>query len=221
MTTYYGGKDLIRKCPANPGSAGYPCAETTMPASSSWTHGGVTYNGYRLIYAIGSDFRFEQLKGYVYKDKNGTRYPECSSNTDSRCIKLYGINKGQYRDMTLSFPAVENGYNIADKSTSHNFTILQHNRNVTLRVKRQLDEDNEVGPEDLCLYEGDRLIACQDRIAPPKPEIFACNHSNVSCSSTHFEPKIIASISSAGDNTKGIVHAARTGLTAGGFCDFQ
>jgi hypothetical protein len=211
MRNLYGGLDFVPKCG---GAITSGCVNTSFAATTSWTYNNISYSGYRLVYGYKASASISTpLDSYIYPDAQGTtHYPDCA-NTSNGCIFLYGINSGPYYDMNMSFPTTEPTYNNSDLTTTRNFTLQvgSNTQSITALAKivRTTDDTKPQSQGQLCLYDNadNRQVGCQERLTPPKPIVYSCGSpsANITCTSTHFLPKMVASVESAGMSSQGVV----------------
>ena len=206
----FNGLDLIPKCSATVTTG---CVNSTLPTSVNWVYNGVLYSGYRLVYGFMSSGVKTILDAYIYPDIAGsTSYPNCSSVLSNDCLFVYGINSGSFKDINMSFPSVELTYNNSDLTQSDSLTFNSQNTNLLAKVIRVESDNTTQNINELCLYDvtaGSSLIDCQERLMAPKPYIYSCGSSSsrVACTSSHFMPKAVVSVESAGLSSQGVVVA--------------
>lgn len=211
--------NYIQKCGATPVA---PCVKTTHSSVFSWQCGAATCSGFRVLYGYNTGSSVNVLTSYPYRD-DGSKYPACSSPTSNDCLVVYGINLGQHKDLSLSFPAIEsaasNSYILSSTETITAPTATPFSASLSLKLPNQEDLIEGQSPKEICVYDNsdNYKIACQDRLPAPKPEIYSCSSPSisVSCSTTHTQPKAVAMVSSAGDTTQAVIEPPRTGKEEG------
>jgi hypothetical protein len=193
-------KDIIPKCSsATPTEAQKPCVVTKLARSS-----------YRLTYAMMSGVSNTQRLTSFASDLK-----DCASTTSTPsafCQKVWGVNSGDYNDLTLTFPSQETTYNTSELLVNGNLLDMYNNtKTFQASIVRTPPSTGNQQPNQICVYEGTtktKLIGCKDRVqSPPKPSVFACGsaQSTIPCTSTYFNPKVVLQLKSGTNITQGVI----------------
>jgi hypothetical protein len=173
---------------------------------------------FRLVYGLRSEGPSSQarpLESITFDQ------PDCSDNPNWVCQKIWGINAGDYEDISVSFPLVEGSYSTTASTNSATIIDLDGmGKNFQASVVRQeteYDSGFTQSPNQICVFEdGDtsKILGCKDRLQTlPKPIVRGCD--GVECTSTFFQPKIVVELRSGNDSTKGVIEVAnRTNAAA-------
>jgi hypothetical protein len=205
-------RDNIQKCP----SSGAPCVNTKINFVCDVSQNGCE-DGFRVVYGTEAGSKLS-ASNYFYDfvdSKNTIAMVDCSGSQSVNCQKIWGINTGQYIDITLTFPQIQNPGDLSpltqtfslndSNGTSRSFTAVIV-RTSTFNTNASFTQS----PNQICVFEnGTDLVGCVDRISAPKPKIYGCSSgiSGISCNNTYFEPALIASIEDGTDYTRGAVQA--------------
>lgn len=190
-------RDAIKPCGQEGGTD--PCVRTMIPFSCSVSENGCE-DGFRVVYAakIGQK---SMPTGYFMDDLE-----VCGSSSDTHisCQEIWGINIGEFKDISLTFPAIETAGNITDliqtfalqdtnaMTRTFNASIVRQSRfDSTLKIQRD--------PNQICIDEEGEIIGCEDRTAITTPRVYDCD-SGISglptCTSDYFVPKLVIAITS-------------------------
>lgn len=181
--------DIIPSCSNSTGGA--PCV--SGKAVSNCT-GDSCSNGYRLVYglALGS---YTNPRAYFRDDLH-----DCDSINTVNCQKIWGVNIGEYKDIELSFSEIQ-AENTTLSPLVSNFTLRDPKGNdnsfyASIVPMTEVDPATSItqDPEEICVFEGDKVTGCQPRATKPKISIYECNSGvipGLSCTSEFFNPKFI------------------------------
>ena len=167
-------------------------------------------NPFRAIYGIKSKNSSKILK-YGYYNSN---LKDCGDhNNDEQCITIWGINTGNYQDISIAFPAIDNNNSNGDSFRS-NFRILNSNGEaedyygVVTKVGRIIGNYSQY-PQQLCVYESqtNKVVGCVDRAQAPTPNIIKCTDSTIQnrCISTIWKPAMVVELKVDQDATQGVI----------------
>ncbi len=184
-------RDIIKPC-VN-ASAGEPCIKTSINHTCSVSNDGCG-DGFRLIYGI------KIGDTIIPKDYYRDDIIDCAPGIYSLCQDIWGINKGEFKDLTLKFPSVQVG------SIQPNPII----NNVSLTDTRGVATDYQAfavaesyyhsgyeytqDSKEICLFQtGETALGCVKRPKFTKPLIYDCstNTDGLICANTFFEPQMI------------------------------
>ena len=198
-----GKTDIIPACVGAP--SGSLCVKTKIPHNCSVTANGCQ-DGFRIVYGlrIGSSSTPQSY----YKDDSD----DCPNNDSIDCQEIWGVNTSEFVDTSLAFPAIEDISDIApltktislkDKAGRYASFLVS-----IVRVSSYdpvLQETQE--PKQICVAQGDTVVGCEDRAPVPKPKVYDCNDSlaPISCTSSYFAPKLVATIKDRSDSTSAVV----------------
>ncbi len=210
MTTkelYNINKGIIKKCTNNDKSEGV-CVETMINhvCNSLSEEEADCREGFRFVYAlkIGSYY----IPNVYYKHD----VEDCNAlNNNGICQQVWGINSGEYIDISLNFNDISN--NFLDKATplEKNFSLYnlqQQEKKLTAsiaNIETERVNNDEIfiqGTNQICVFiesnDSSNLVGCIERAKINKPELYECN-SHYNCSSTYKNPKFVVSITEGED----------------------
>lgn len=160
---------------------------------------GAGQTGFRAVYGTMLAGSIEISGAY---DPN---LPDClSSNSFSstQCQIIYGINAGNFVDLSLTFPSLENSYNITTlvvpvpiivdpaglaRKFSAAITRIEDPSDSGAIALGIIDSSGSSSPtqttNQICVFDMDKSppesVGCVERALAPKPYVFSCNGSNV------------------------------------------
>lgn len=215
MNSMTGEKNLIRNCT----SGDSLCVQTKFGTPCSVTSNGCN-NGFRIVFAqrtyagtaqnkqgeMTTNFDYRILKNYA------SDLPPCSLESNSSCQVVYGVNFGEFQDIAMTFPTLEYSYNdtLIEQTLSLN-DPNQLKRDLRILLPRKNTEVEgfryDLNPKEICALEENNVLGCVPRPIDLLPEIFECDSpsSQLSCTSTHFEPMAVLQLKSGDDYTQGRV----------------
>lgn len=188
MTT---NKDIVPACSSS--TTNSPCIEIDYNKCDQNAIG--CQSEYRIVYQSKTGTK-SSINSYFSSD-----LADCALGINNNCQAVWGVNAGTYQDTALIFPEIETYGNWTP--LQHNLSITDHDgneRNFTIAIVRTITEKSNITqePYQICVFEGNVVIGCQERQPLPKPKIYDCTnppqHISLQCQSTHYEPKFIASI---------------------------
>jgi hypothetical protein len=196
-------KDIIKPCAS--AASGAPCIRSKIPLSCSVSANGCD-QGYRIAYAstIG---KFSNPGNYFRDD-----LPDCPSSSSVSCQSIWGINTGEFVDITLLFPSIQTPIDIGPVSTT--FSLTSKNGAVTgfkasIVRSNTFDQDYEFtqDPGKICVFDPINVVGCEARAAFINPSVFSCASSTggLTCTTDYFKPSFIASISAGSDTVSALV----------------
>jgi hypothetical protein len=196
-------RDAIRPCSTSSGSA--PCVNTKIPFTCSIAANGCE-DGFRVVYgtkigqtSIPSNYFFDDLS-------------DCGSSVHINCQEIWGINTGEFVDVSLIFPAAQTASNNGDLTQS--FSLKDTNQathSFTASIVRTsyFDSSKQLQrhPNQVCIFESNIVTGCQARADASKPVVYDCSAaiSGLACTNDFFTPRFIASMQSGADSTSAVV----------------
>ncbi len=204
MHTVTARRDIVKHCDA--AVSGEPCVKSMVPHSCSVTSNGCQ-TGFRIVYG-------HNLGGIVtpksyYRDD----IPDCPSSGSATCQEIWGINRGEFQDISLAFPNVQSAYDISP--LVNNFELVDKGGRTAYfnaSIVRVSGFDPTYGfrqePKQLCVFEGEFVAGCRERAQIFKPNVYECTSSpnpSVTCSSSYFAPKFVVSYSAGSDSTSAMI----------------
>jgi hypothetical protein len=204
MHTVTARRDLIKHCDA--AAAGAPCIRTLRLNSCSVTSNGCL-DGFRVVY--GQNLGNILTPSAYFRDD----IPDCPSASSATCQEIWGVNLGEFQDISLIFPTEELAYDIAPLTDS--LTLVdkgERSVNFTASIVRISGYDPvfefRQEPKQMCIFEGEFVVGCKNRINVSKPNVYECGSSpnpSLTCASDYFAPKFIVSYSSGLDSTSALI----------------
>ncbi len=208
---YENYNDLLPKCNnlSNPTNA--PCVVTAAtPAAAS--------QKFRVIYGIKQtkDKPLKKLEGYP---SNITSFCTGSANATYPCIDIYGVNNGNYKDISLNLTSLTRPSGSTYYILGTEDSIQDSNgRSYTLKpyISFQGPEGDTIElsngvllpPNSLCIYYTPPALTniedagCVSRAPVPLISAYSCSSppAGQSCNetSTHFAPRVLAELSYTG-----------------------
>ena len=185
-------RDIIKPCSS--AASGAPCVQSKIQHSCSVNSNGCQ-DGFMVVYAtmVGG---VTSARSYFRDDID-----DCPSATSATCQKVWGINTGEFVDKKVTFYSIQTSYKTSPLVTS--FSLLDKSRReafftaTMVRISGFNSQYNFTQePNQFCVFEGDNVVGCQNRPAPPKPSISECGSGvipGINCTSTYFAPKFIVS----------------------------
>lgn len=200
-----GKTGVVQVC--NEAKDNVPCVESPRLLERCAIDGNWCKQGIRIIYTL-------QAKGAMplMKDYFDSTAPVCSP-TSATCQGIWGVNIGNWRDITLSFPEEETGYSTSDL-TSPTYSLEDPDGKIYKfklmipRTEREFRGD-DLEPSNLYLMSDDlfKVVDSVTRPHAPKPTVYECGSQGVNCISHHLRPGIVAKIQVGADSTKGKLSA--------------
>ncbi|MDP4832983.1 MAG: hypothetical protein NWR41_04705 [Rickettsiaceae bacterium] len=192
-------RDIIKHC--DDAATGSACIKTMLPHTCSVTSNGCQ-DGFRIVYGekLGGVLTAKQ---YFRNDLN-----DCPSSSSATCQEIWGVNMGEFVDISLPFLPIQTSSDIAP--LTQDFTLVDKG-NRTAHFNASIVRESGFNttysftqePNQLCVFEGDFVVGCSDRVPPSGVIIHDCGSasSSVSCSTSHFSPKFVVSYSEDGIST--------------------
>ena len=184
-----GRKDIIKSCSSGTGI----CVRIMIPNKCSVTSDGCNA-GFRVVYGvnIGS---YVISKPYFRDDLN-----DCPSSNGTSCQSIWGINTGEFADISLTFEQNQPIYDITPLSGNISLTDnLDKTTEFTTSIVRQPEFNSEYSfnqdPKQFCVFTKDKVIGCKPRAPSPRVTVYECDSENftgLTCSSDYFNPQFIA-----------------------------
>jgi hypothetical protein len=214
MHTATARRDLIKHCDA--AVSGAPCIRTSRSHSCSVTNNGCQ-DGFRVVY--GRNLGGVLSPSAYFRDD----IPDCPSSSSATCQEIWGVNLGEFQDISLTFPTEELAYDIAPLTDI--FTLVDKSdrtADFTASIVRISGFDPVYDfrqePKQICVFEGDFVVGCKNRISNIKPSVYECGsapNSTITCSSDYFAPKFIVSYNVGSDSTSALIEPESVYNTTG------
>lgn len=209
MHTLTAKRDIIKPCAT--AASGAPCVKSIVPHTCSVSSDGCN-QGYRLVYALTIGTKFSKPSNYFLED-----VPDCPSSTSISCQKIWGVNTGEFIDVTLQFPSIQTPIDIGAISTT--FSLTSKNKEPTsfsasiVRSNTFLTTyEFSQNPDKICVFDPISVVGCEKRAAFTRPSVFSCGSSvgGITCTTDYFKPSFIASISSGSDTISALIQPLTT-----------
>lgn len=210
MHTATARRDAIKPCSSAP--SGAPCVNTMIPFQCDISSNGCE-DGFRVVYGLKVGTKLIP-SGYFYEffdGKNTQSMPDCSGSQNINCQEIWGINKGQFVDVSLEFPQVQAAGDLSpltqDVSLKDSNGTNRSFKASLLRVPAQVGDIKQTNKQ-ICVFENNtELVSCQNRATPLKPRVYDCSSglSGLSCNNDYFTPAFIASLDDGVDFTRAVV----------------
>ena len=197
-------RDIIQHC--ENAVSGAPCVKSMVPHSCSVSSNGCQ-DGFRIVYG-------HNLGGVVtpkpyYRDD----IPDCPSSGSAVCQEIWGINRGEFVDISLTFPAHQTAFDVSP--LVNNFTLIDKGRRTAYfnsSIVRVAGFNSTFGftqdPNQICVFEGEFVVGCRDRALIFRPNVYECGSSpnpGITCASSYFAPKFIVSYVAGADSTTAVI----------------
>lgn len=219
-------RDMIKPCSGVTDKNA--CVSTRITHSCNISDGSLNgcQDGFRIVYAQKTGNR--SVPTSYFNDDLADCNSSAGQNT-ATCQEVWGINTGQFVDVPLNFPLVQ-------EQTASSLLPLQRQvslsdslgktRNFTVSIVREptqkdiFDPPFLQDPKDICVTEGDSLVGCVERVKDGyRVSTYDCAsvHDGAVCSNnTYFTPQFIASVEAVeklSDGTSKIVNSTSTVVT--------
>lgn len=199
-------RDIIKHCSS--AASGAPCVKSMVPHRCSISSNGCQ-DGFRVVYG-------HNLGGVVtpkpyYRDD----IPDCPSSGSAVCQQIWGINRGEFIDISLTFPAHQEAWDISP--LTHRFNLVDKGGRTAYfnsSIVRVPGFDETFGftqePNQICVFEGEFVVGCRNRALIFKPNVYECGSSpnpGIRCTPgpSHFVPKFIVSYVAGSDSTTAVI----------------
>ncbi|BBJ32242.1 hypothetical protein RAS_13510 [Rickettsia asiatica] len=187
-------KDLIKSCKNTSGST--PCINTDILTPCSVTANGCN-DGFRIVYSqkIGN---VETPSDYYIDD-----IPDCPSSNSTTCQKVWGVNIGEFKDVSVKFPEVQGQDASSLIPIKTDVTLKDNNgKDRKLYISISNTEDDKQNPNNICLFESDNLIDCVPRVNHSYSlAAYECakQYAGITCTNNnsndaYYKPQFIASV---------------------------
>lgn len=210
-----GYKDVIPQCG---GGVTNNCVDISK-APVSCTNSSECINGFKVVYGVRSGEKITRVDAYP-EDMQDCATPTAPGNmAPAACLDIYGVNLDEYVDIPINFPAIETSLNTVMREETR--TIKDKNgssRSFTAYIPRQPQEtvgSTSFSQNQICVFENltpnPKLVGCVERAQAPTPKVYQCGDSAISssitCSTDHFQPKMVIQMKSGSSATSGVVEA--------------
>ncbi len=198
--------DIVPPCTNAP--SGALCVKTKIPHECSVSANGCQ-DGFRLVYGINTG-GIAVPQSYFYDDIN-----DCPNTDNIHCQEIWGVNTSEFVDISLSFPTIQNVPDIAPLTTTASLKDKENRTtNFAASIVRvsSFDPILEITqePTQICVSQGDIVVGCEDRAPFVGPILYDCNNplAPITCESSYFAPKFVATIKDGTDSTSVLVAPA-------------
>lgn len=202
--------DFIKPCNTAPSNA--PCINTKIPLSCSVTANGCN-QGFRIVYSqvMGS---LETPSDYFISD-----IPDCgtaAANNSTFCQKIWGANIGEFIDVSVQFPTIQNQDTNSLLPIQQNFTLKDSNNkarslyvyisNTTTNILDSSTKKYIPDSTNICVFENidNSLVGCVPRAQNSyNLATYECTtqYAGIICpNNTYYTPQFIASMQVRDDN---------------------
>ncbi|MFK7967569.1 MAG: hypothetical protein AB8B68_00115 [Rickettsiaceae bacterium] len=192
--------DIIPLCT---GGITTPCVNTTIAVPDSCVGSVCSKVGFRIVYGLKLGEISSPQSYFINRDD----LPSCPASSSASCQEVWGVNTSGFVDVSLTFPVVQS---VPDISTLSEMVSLTSDdgkvSNFNVSIVRKSAYDGDFGffrnPKQICVTKGTEIfVGCEDRAPFTKPQVYNCPYGGVSCTSSYFAPKFVASVASGGDRT--------------------
>ncbi|MDG1437281.1 MAG: hypothetical protein P8P83_05850 [Rickettsiaceae bacterium] len=181
-------KDIIKPCSAAGSSE--PCVKSMITFLT---------NDLRVVYGNKMGSTISKQEAY---NSDST---DCSAIDTNNCQQIWGINKGHFEDVSLTFPADQDPTNMLPLTNTAN--LLYNNNNSTsinFSIVRDAEDHFDYSftqdPGQICAFvDGRNWYDCVSRVDPPN--LIVSNATG----STYFTPMIRASYTDGNNTTSAII----------------
>lgn len=174
--------DVINNCT---NSSGGPCVRTMLDNSE-----------FRVVY--GKSLGTYTMPSPYYRDD----LMDCSTERTINCQKIWGVNTGEYVDVSMHFTDNSSGTDlIAPLTATAQLNDTEGNsKSFTASIVTMVEFDPVASftqdPNEICVTEGEDVVGCQPRAPKPQILLYECGSGvipGINCSSEFFNPRFIAS----------------------------
>ena len=208
----YAPNDIIKSCASNGNAA--PCVENAIPNGCS---GSSCIEKFRLVYMpvltsspnASSTSNNKSAKEPTASPSNyfASDLKDCDG-TKNTCQIVWGVNAGEFRDVSLSFKKIDDGKKLEP------ITQVIGDKKFEVSIVRQPDVvklvpsgDFTQNPQDICVFDitgGNKsLVGCEKRDLLTKVNLYTCDdpeaadlHCDIDIVTNYFAPQMVASITS-------------------------
>jgi hypothetical protein len=198
--------DVIKKiCSGpNPKVAELPCIESPRLLSKCGANTSLCGDGIRVVYATNG----VNVAINSYYDTEAT---DCSPLNNSMCQKIWGVNIGDFKDLVVEFPPIENTY--TDRALDSPQSVLLDTDGSTVgvyarivRKQVQLQSLATIDPYSIHVFDSfHNIVGSVKRPVPPKPLVFECGVSSAACTSSFLSPAMVAKLKIGTYSTEGVL----------------
>lgn len=185
--------DFIKPCSSS--SPGAPCINTNIKLSCDVATNGCN-QGFRIVYSqvMGT---LETPSDYFISDIPDCGTAEASNSTS--CQKIWGANIGQFVDVSVQFPEVQDQKPSSLMPIQQSFTLNDNNNNPrSLYASISNTKTDTQDPTDICVFESSSLAGCVPRVSDSYSlATYECEkqYSGITCpSNTYYTPQFVASM---------------------------
>ncbi len=185
--------DFIKPCSSSSSSA--LCINTNMKLPCDVTANGCN-QGFRIVYSqvMGT---LETPSDYFISDMPDCGTAEASNSTS--CQKIWGANIGQFVDVSVQFPGVQDQKPSSLMPIQQIFTLNDNNNQPrSLYASISNTKTDTQDPVDICVFESSSLVGCVPRVSDSYSlATYECEkqYSGITCpNNTYYTPQFIASM---------------------------
>jgi hypothetical protein len=197
-------KDILKPCDQAVNSE--PCVKSMIPHTCSVSANGCQ-DGFRITYSSNIG-KYTTPSNYFRDDLS-----DCPSIDSVSCQKVWGINVGEFVDVSLLFPSTQTPTDIGPISTTFsiasNAGVMKNFSASIVRTTTLLDTyEFTQNPEKICVFVGaNTVVGCQLRAPFSSPSVYNCSSGagGISCVTDYFKPSFIASVSSGADSISALI----------------
>lgn len=197
--------DVVNVCDST--NSNLPCVESPTLVEKCKKDPVWCKQGIRVVYGSSAGPLRSMIQDYY--DSTAT---SCLPG-QTACQYVWGVNVGNFKDITAIFPSVERKYN-SSNLTSSAHTIVSPNgeavkaRILIPRIDKKLVSGREVSSSHLYVINSDdNVIGVAERPIPPKPSIYDCGGGGITCNTNHLKPAMGVKLQVGSYSTKGALSA--------------
>ena len=162
-------------------------------------------DGFRVVYGTRLGKKGSLIPKSYFRDD----LEDCSTNNNSAtCQEVWGINTGEFVDISLNFGSTAGSYTVYDRDKEiYSIAPLATTFSLTDKGNRVTDFNASIvripgfketykftqETNQFCVFEGDFVVGCEDRAPHSRPIIHECGSGSLHCTTSYFTPKFIAS----------------------------
>lgn len=187
-------KDIIKPC--SEGSGGNGICVNTRIAHTCSNNGNGCGEGFRIVY--GTTLGKTVTPRPYFRDDLG----DCPSTSSVTCQTVWGINTGDFADVSLVFDPAQTEYDIAPLSGDISLDNEGKTETFTYSIYRTSEFNSTYSftqdPSQICVFKDKDIVGCKPRATRPKVLVYDCDYDGIpglTCESDYFNPKMIFSYS--------------------------
>lgn len=157
--------------------------------------------GFRIVY--GTKIGTKTTPNAYFSDE----LDNCSDSKSAMCQDIWGVNTGEFTDVSLQFDKIEDGYSVSPISSTfrlkdNNGSTRQFSASIIKKIPSGGDASSDPirirytnqTPWQICVFENSELVGCENRAPKPRLSVYECGDKalfDIKCTSSYFEPKFI------------------------------